>query len=249
MADVNDEKWMKEALNLAEKALEKGEVPVGCVIVHKNKVIGRGGNEANKTKNATRHAEMVAIDQVQHWCKTQFLSFKDVLGECWLYVTVEPCIMCAAALRFMGIPKVVFGCANERFGGCGSILNIHTDICSINTTYHGTKDNLSAQCTVNCITQNSSDDCNLSTMCNYTSSGLAFKETPLTNVVEPSTTYEEYEQHHRQSNELRQEVRIPCGEPFLCIPGILANIAIDLLKEFYTGENPNAPVPKLKKKK
>ena len=78
---------------------------------------------------------------------------------------------------------------------------------------------------------------------------MAFKETPLTNVVDPSTTYEEYEQHHRQSNELRQEVRIPCGEPFLCIPGILANIAIDLLKEFYTGENPNAPVPKLKKKK
>ena len=225
--------------------------------MYKNKVIGRGRNEVNKTKNATRHAEMVAIDQVQHWCKNQFFSFKDVLGECWLYVTVEPCIMCAAALRFMGIPKVVFGCTNERFGGCGSILNIHTDSCSINTTYRGTKDsalNVSPQCTVNCITQNSSDDCTSSMTCSYTTSGFPFKETPVTNVVEPTTTHEEYELHHRQeftqrqSNELRQEVRIPYGEPFLCIPGVLANTAIDLLKEFYTGENPNAPVPKLKTK-
>ncbi|XP_007947005.1 tRNA-specific adenosine deaminase 2 [Orycteropus afer afer] len=73
---------------------------------------------------ATRHAEMVAIDQVLDWCHCRGKSPSEVFEHTVLYVTVEPCIMCAAALRLMKIPLVVYGCQNERFGGCGSVLNI-----------------------------------------------------------------------------------------------------------------------------
>jgi tRNA-specific adenosine deaminase 2 len=112
----------------AEDALKNGEVPVGCLIIYKDSVVGRGRNEVNITKNATRHGEMIAIDQVEQYCELNGLDCRNVFRQCSLYVTVEPCIMCAAALRFLCIPKVVYGCANERFGGCGSILNVHSDI-------------------------------------------------------------------------------------------------------------------------
>jgi tRNA-specific adenosine deaminase 2 len=91
-------------------------------------VVGCGRNEVNITKNATRHGEMIAIDQVKQYCELNGLGCEDVFRQCSLYVTVEPCIMCAAALRLLCIPKVVYGCENERFGGCGSILNVHSDI-------------------------------------------------------------------------------------------------------------------------
>ncbi|XP_008634228.1 PREDICTED: tRNA-specific adenosine deaminase 2 [Corvus brachyrhynchos] len=111
----------------AKEALEKGEVPVGCLLVYNGEVIGRGRNEVNETKNATRHAEMVAIDQVLDWCKQHDRDYREVFPQLVLYVTVEPCIMCAAALRLMKIPRVVYGCRNERFGGCGSVLSISSD--------------------------------------------------------------------------------------------------------------------------
>ena len=111
----------------AEEALQNGEVPVGCMIVYNDCVIGKGRNEVNITKNATRHGEMIAIDQVKKYCELNGLECSNVFRQCCLYVTVEPCIMCAGALRLLCIPKVVYGCANERFGGCGSILNIHSD--------------------------------------------------------------------------------------------------------------------------
>ncbi|XP_048392128.1 tRNA-specific adenosine deaminase 2 isoform X2 [Stegostoma tigrinum] len=76
---------------------------------------------------ATRHAEMVAIDQVLEWCHQRDRDQKEVFEQVVLYVTVEPCIMCAAALRLLNIPLVVYGCENERFGGCGSVLNISKD--------------------------------------------------------------------------------------------------------------------------
>lgn len=91
-------------------------------------VVGKGCNEVNETKNATRHGEMIAIDQVQNYCEMNGLEFMNVIKESSLYVTVEPCIMCASALRSLHINKVVYGCANERFGGCGSILNIDSDV-------------------------------------------------------------------------------------------------------------------------
>ncbi|NXF38758.1 ADAT2 deaminase, partial [Nyctibius bracteatus] len=106
----------------AKEALEKGEVPVGCLLVYNGEVIGRGRNEVNETKNATRHAEMVAIDQVLDWCKQQNRDYTEVFPQSVLYVTVEPCIMCAAAVRLMSILSCLF-----RFGGCGSVLSISSD--------------------------------------------------------------------------------------------------------------------------
>jgi len=80
--------------------------------------------KSHPKENATRHAEMVAIDQALDWCHRSGKSPSEVFEHTVLYVTVEPCIMCAAALRLMKIPLVVYGCQNERFGGCGSVLNI-----------------------------------------------------------------------------------------------------------------------------
>ncbi|XP_039725669.1 tRNA-specific adenosine deaminase 2 isoform X2 [Pteropus medius] len=118
------EKWMEAAMQMAKEALENIEVPVGCLMVYNNEVVGKGRNEVNQTKNATRHAEMVAIDQALDWCRQNGKSPSEVFECTVLYVTVEPCIMCAAALRLMKIPLVVYGCQNERFGGCGSVLDI-----------------------------------------------------------------------------------------------------------------------------
>ncbi|XP_029388983.1 tRNA-specific adenosine deaminase 2 isoform X2 [Mus pahari] len=106
------EKWMEEAMRMAKEALENTEVPVGCLMVYNNEVVGKGRNEVNQTKN------------VLDWCHRHGQSPSAVFEHTVLYVTVEPCIMCAAALRLMKIPLVVYGCQNERFGGCGSVLNI-----------------------------------------------------------------------------------------------------------------------------
>lgn len=188
-----DEAFMREALKVAQAALEVGEVPVGCVIVLVNHpslppdgdsvIISHGANQVNATRDATRHAEIVAIDrlltkgastddlrlpveigskekpgrqgipeairknreaqwedrwvnvpdQPSHW-KNSYgwrnntkaeLSSTDIFRDCHLYVTCEPCIMCAAALATVGIRRVIFGCRNDRFGGCGSLLHLH----------------------------------------------------------------------------------------------------------------------------
>jgi tRNA-specific adenosine deaminase 2 len=166
---------MLMAIELAQEALAVGEVPVGCVFVHQGEVIGRGRNKVNESRNATRHAEMVAIDDLRD--KFARLSKESsemgtssdlVFKECILYVNVEPCIMCAAALRILQVPTVIYGCSNERFGGCGSVFDIaHDDLTSL-------------------------------------------------------------------------------GPSLTCIKGPYANDSIELLKNFYKGENPNAPFPKKK---
>lgn len=119
--------WMNEALQVAKQALTVKEVPVGCVIVYDNQtVIGRGHNRTNLLKNPIRHAEFEAFDEALDWCRVNKpdQSADQVLAQCVLYVTCEPCIMCASAIRKMGISSCVYGCNNERFGGCGSVLNI-----------------------------------------------------------------------------------------------------------------------------
>eukprot|EP00794_Sanderia_malayensis_P011389 gene11389-12575_t len=125
---MTDEFWMKKSLDLAEYALTQGEVPVGCIIVHNNKLIGKGCNEVNKTKNATRHAEIIAIEDARTHCNRNALSEHSIFKECTLYVTTEPCIMCATALRLVGILNAVYGCSNPRFGGCGSVLSAHEEV-------------------------------------------------------------------------------------------------------------------------
>ncbi|XP_062833965.1 tRNA-specific adenosine deaminase 2 isoform X2 [Anolis carolinensis] len=104
------EVWMDRAVGMAKEALENGEVPVGCLMVYNNEVIGKGKNEVNETKNATRHAEMVAIDQAIDWCHKQKKRMEEVFLHTVLYVTVEPCIMCAAALRMMSILHKMIQC-------------------------------------------------------------------------------------------------------------------------------------------
>ena len=106
---------------MAEKALELGETPVGCVIVYGGEVVGSGMNDTNKSLNGTRHAEFLAITELFSSYSPGILQLAD------LYVTVEPCIMCASALRQYGIRTVFFGCGNERFGGTGTVLSIHSD--------------------------------------------------------------------------------------------------------------------------
>jgi len=115
------EGFMRRALELANTAMEEGEVPVACVIVHRDNIIAEAYNQTNLTKNATKHCEFVAIDKVTSE------RGSEVLSECILYVTCEPCIMCAYALKLVGIQKVYFGCKNDKFGGNGSILNIHKE--------------------------------------------------------------------------------------------------------------------------
>jgi len=189
---LDDEVYMHEALKVAKDALKLGEVPVGCVIVlwdhpsiptGESVVISHGANQVNATRDATRHAEIVAIDrllthgassdelrlppdvgtkaapgsqevpqsvrqartelwedrlmnvpdQPDHW-KNSFgwrnnslpeLASMGIFRHCHLYVTCEPCVMCAAALATVGIRRVVFGCKNDRFGGCGSLLHLY----------------------------------------------------------------------------------------------------------------------------
>ena len=186
--------YMNHALNAARKALSVGEVPVGCVLVLDTDngpvIVSHGANQVNATRDATRHAEIVAIDRMltggassdmlrlpadvycrparahmlpkdsplleystsaamleaylkdewinepdepDHWKNTygwgsgRIHKVED-LRKCRLYVTCEPCIMCGAALSQVGIGKVYFGCRNDKFGGCGSILSLHKDI-------------------------------------------------------------------------------------------------------------------------
>lgn len=113
-----DEKYMKEAMKQAKKAYALGEVPIGCVIVHEGKIIGRGYNRRNTDKNTLAHAEITAIN------KASKVIGDWRLEECTLYVTLEPCQMCAGAIVQARIPKVVMACMNPKAGCAGSILNI-----------------------------------------------------------------------------------------------------------------------------
>lgn len=102
----------------AEEALLSDEVPVGCVFVKQGQAIARARNRTNEWRNATLHAELEAIDHL-------LPNHPAPLSSITLYVTVEPCVMCASALRQIGIGKVVYGCGNDRFGGCGSVIDVN----------------------------------------------------------------------------------------------------------------------------
>ena len=113
-----DEKYMREAIRQARKAYALGEVPIGCVIVHEDKIIGRGYNRRNTDKNTLSHAEITAIRKASRVIGDWRLE------DCTLYVTLEPCQMCAGAIVQARIPKVVMACMNPKAGCAGSILNI-----------------------------------------------------------------------------------------------------------------------------
>lgn len=113
-----DEKYMKEAIRQAKKAYALDETPIGCVIVHEGKIIGRGYNRRNTDKSPLAHAEIAAIRKASKKLGDWRLE------ECTLYVTLEPCQMCAGAIIQSRIPRVVIGCMNPKAGCAGSILNL-----------------------------------------------------------------------------------------------------------------------------
>ncbi|XP_044730630.1 tRNA-specific adenosine deaminase 2 [Chrysoperla carnea] len=121
--DAKDSEYMQVALNYAKEALNAQEVPVGCIFIYKGFIIASGRNTVNETKNATRHAEFNCIDQVYEYCRLNNLLVDKVFQTIDVYVTVEPCIMCAAALFETGIRTIVYGCKNDRFGG-ETVVNV-----------------------------------------------------------------------------------------------------------------------------
>ena len=118
--------YMDEALKLAKEAFDDGEVPVGCVIVRDGQIVGRGRNRRETDRTALGHAEIEAINDA---CKT-LGGWR--LWQCTLYVTLEPCPMCAGAIINARIPRVVFGASDDKCGACGSVC----DLFSMNFNHH-----------------------------------------------------------------------------------------------------------------
>jgi tRNA(adenine34) deaminase len=113
-----DVDFMREALRLARKANDAEEVPVGAIVVRDGKIIGRAYNQVELLKDATAHAEMLALTQAEAAVGDWRLT------DCDLYVSKEPCAMCAGAIVHVRIRRVIFGCADERAGAAGSVINL-----------------------------------------------------------------------------------------------------------------------------
>ncbi|HWV29499.1 MAG TPA: nucleoside deaminase [Dyadobacter sp.] len=109
-ADITDHYFMEEALALAYKAYEEGEIPVGALVVAKDRIIGRGYNQTERLNDVTAHAEMIAITAAADHLGSKYLT------DCTLYVTLEPCVMCAGALYWTQVKRVVVGATDEKRG-------------------------------------------------------------------------------------------------------------------------------------
>lgn len=120
-AGTMHEQWMAYAIREAEQALRRKEVPIGAIIVRENRIIGRGYNQIETLQDPTAHAEMIAITAAA----TNLGSRR--LEQCTLYVTLEPCAMCAGAIVLARIPTVVFGAFDPKAGACGTLYNIVQD--------------------------------------------------------------------------------------------------------------------------
>ena len=114
----NDEYFMREALRMAQKAYDANEVPIGAVVVRKGKIIARAYNQVELLKDATAHAEMLALTQAEAAVGDWRLI------DCDLYVTKEPCAMCAGAIVHTRVRRVIFGCADPSAGAAGSVINL-----------------------------------------------------------------------------------------------------------------------------
>ena len=115
---MDHEGYMRQALDLAREAMAAGEVPVGCVVVWEGRVVGRGRNRREEDKDALAHAELMAIHEANRTLGGWRLHKAD------LYVTLEPCAMCAGGIVSARIPRVWYGAADSRFGACGSALDV-----------------------------------------------------------------------------------------------------------------------------
>lgn len=115
------EQWMKAALKEAERAFQLGEVPVGAVVVHEGAIIGKGYNQIELLQDPTAHAEMIALTAAANHLQSRRLE------ACTLYVTLEPCPMCAGAIVLARVPTLVFGAFDPKAGACGTLFNIVED--------------------------------------------------------------------------------------------------------------------------
>ena len=122
MLETEDEKWMRHALTEARQALKKGEVPVGAVVAYEKRIIGRGHNQVETLNDPTAHAEIIAIGAAAGYLNSWRLTGAS------LYVTLEPCTMCAGALVLSRIDRLIFGTKDPKAGACGSLYNIAQDI-------------------------------------------------------------------------------------------------------------------------
>lgn len=113
-----DEYFMQKALQMAQEAADSDEIPIGAVVVHKGRIIGKGYNQTEKLNDVTAHAEMLAITAAASFLNNKFLE------ECTLYVTVEPCLMCAGAIRWARLGKVVYGCSEPKSGFSRELKNL-----------------------------------------------------------------------------------------------------------------------------
>lgn len=136
---TDDIKYMKMAIKQAKKAMANEDVPIGCVIVYKDKVIARGYNRRNVDKTTLAHAEIMAIRKASKYMNDWRLE------DCTLYVTLEPCQMCAGAIVQARIPRVVIGCMNPKAGCAGSIINL-LDMKQFNHQVDVTKYIMEEQC-------------------------------------------------------------------------------------------------------
>lgn len=131
--------YMSEALKEAKKAFDADEVPVGAVIVHERKIIGRSHNQIKLLKDPTAHAEMIAITQAAAHLKSERLI------NCSVYVTIEPCAMCTGAFVLSRVKRLVFGASDPKTGACGSVFNIAASR-KLNHRIKVTKGVLAAEC-------------------------------------------------------------------------------------------------------
>lgn len=238
---MSDVRYMQMAIDKAKEALKNREVPVGCIIVHDNKVIADGCNAVNITKNATRHAEMIAIEQVYQWCTDKMKDPSCVFKDSILYVTTEPCIMCAGALRIVGLTNIQYGCPNQRFGGCGSTLDVHLKkfyaqedtlngygVDDISTCY--ANDEVSSQI---CSKKQKTDIEEMVNIPKTSPKEVCNEQVPSSESLVSSTPPDKFDGCY-----------IDFGNTLNCTGGSLSDMSIALLKNFYAGENPNAPQPK-----
>lgn len=122
----SDEHFMRQALKEADKAYEKGEIPIGAVVVSNKTIIARGHNQVEQLNDCTAHAEMLAITSAQNYLGSKYLD------QCTLYVTLEPCVMCAGALYWAQLEMLVFAAKDEKrgFSNQGNLLHPKTKILS-----------------------------------------------------------------------------------------------------------------------
>ena len=118
MRVIDDEAGMRAALREARESLARDEVPVGCVVVHGGNVVGRGHNQVESLQDATAHAEVIAIGAASNALGSWRLS------ECTLYVTLEPCALCAGAIVLARVGRLVYGAEDPKAGACGSVLDV-----------------------------------------------------------------------------------------------------------------------------